>query len=394
MNITAPNATYTEVARILHWLIAGLIVLNYVLHELAEEAVSDAAELALWANHKSVGMTAFMLAVIRLIWRLTHKAPDLPASMSGWQVMVSKITHMVLYTLIFLVPLFGWLYSSASAYSVSWFNLFVFPDLVWDNESLAEVFEECHEIAAKVMFLIASLHILAALKHALLDRDGVFSRMSSVASVSLFVITFGGGILWLNVKPATPAEVAATAPVTESATPTVSTPVDTTLPLWTIDYDRSSISFTAEQAGAPFTGTWPAWEADIRFDAGNPDASSAQVLVDVTRAATGDDNRDGTLSSPEWFDSTAHPEVRYHTIAINTVEGGGFSATGMLRIRDTEYPVLLAFTHAKEDGRDVILGTAALDRLALNLGTGDWADTAQVGQHVQVKIKVTRTANP
>jgi polyisoprenoid-binding protein YceI len=244
------------------------------------------------------------------------------------------------------------------------------------------------------MFLIASLHILAALKHALLDRDGVFSRMSSVASVSLFVITFGGGILWLNVKPATPAEVAATAPVTESATPTVSTPVDTTLPLWTIDYDRSSISFTAEQAGAPFTGTWPAWEADIRFDAGNPDASSAQVLVDVTRAATGDDNRDGTLSSPEWFDSTAHPEVRYHTIAINTVEGGGFSATGMLRIRDTEYPVLLAFTHAKEDGRDVILGTAALDRLALNLGTGDWADTAQVGQHVQVKIKVTRTANP
>ncbi|MBM4204573.1 MAG: hypothetical protein FJ194_10555 [Gammaproteobacteria bacterium] len=398
MNITGTSATYTEVARILHWLIAGLIVLNFVLHELAEEAVSDAAALALWANHKSVGMTVFMLAIIRLIWRLTHKVPELPATMASWQVKVSKVTHFLLYTLIFLVPLFGWLYSSASAYSVSWFNLFVFPDLVSQNESVAEVFEEMHENTAKAMFVLALLHIGAALKHALFDRDGVLSRMSSVVSVGLFVMAVVGGLMWLNVTPsATPAEAPAETaePQPQAAiAPATSIPVDTTLPLWAIDYSQSSISFSAEQAGAPFTGTWPTWEGDIRFDPGNPDASTAEVRVDVTRAATGDENRDGTLASAEWFDSTSHPQVRFHTIAIRPEEGGRFSATGMLRIRNAEYPVLLTFNHTLEGGVEMITGTATLDRLALNLGTGDWADTSQVGQYVQVNFKVIRAEAP
>lgn len=392
--MTPDTTRYTEVARILHWLIAGLIVLNFILHELAEEAATDAAELALWANHKSVGMTVLMLAVIRLAWRLTHKVPDLPPAMPGWQVLVSKATHMILYALIFIMPLSGWLYSSAETYSVSWFNLFVFPDLVWDNESLAEVMEESHEIASKLLFVLALLHIIAAFKHALFDRDGVLSRMSSVLSVGLFIVAIGGGLALLNVtsSPA-PAGVAATAQ-TPAQVPAVDSvrPVDTTLPLWTLDYSQSSITFTAEQAGAPFTGTWPAWTAEIRFSPENPAASSAEVHVDVTRPATGDENRDGTMASAEWFDSAAHPEVRYHTIDITPVADGAFSATGMLRIRNSEYPVVLSFSHQRNGATEVITGTAQLDRLALNLGTGDWADTSQVGQAVQVDFKVTRAA--
>ncbi len=389
--MTSEAIRYSEVARILHWLIAGLIVLNFVLHELAEEAGSDVIELAIWANHKSVGMTVLMLAVIRLNWRFTHPAPALPATMPSWQVMVSKVTHVVLYALIFIMPLSGWLYSSASAYSVSWFNLFVFPDLVWDNESLAESFEEVHEIGANVMFVLALLHILAALKHAVIDRDGVLSRMSSLISVSLFVIAIGAGLTYLNVKPVeSPAATvpANVAPVVEP----VAIAIDTSLPLWTIDYSQSSITFTAEQAGAPFTGTWSTWTAEIRFLPDNLGASSAQVLVDVTKTSTGDDSRDGTMASAEWFDTAAHPQVRYHSIDITMVPEGGFHATGMLRIRNSEYPVLLTFSHMTDRSQEVLTGTATLDRLALNLGTGDWADTSSVGQMVKVDFKVTRAS--
>jgi polyisoprenoid-binding protein YceI len=185
------------------------------------------------------------------------------------------------------------------------------------------------------------------------------------------------------------------APAASSAVPEVpeqATSVDTTLPLWTIDYGESSITFVAEQAGAPFTGTWPAWSAEIRFAPENPAAGSAQVRVDVTQPATGDENRDGTMASTEWFDSVTHPEVLYRTIDITPRTEGGYSATGMLRIRNAEYPVVLSFEHLLDDATEVITGTAMLDRLALNLGTGEWADTSQVGQAVRVDFKVVRAA--
>lgn len=397
--MSTESARYTEVARILHWLIAGLIVLNFILHELAEEAGSDAAELALWANHKSVGMTVLMLAVIRLLWRLTHKVPALPDTMPAWQQVSSNIAHFILYALIFIMPLSGWLYSSAETYSVSWFNLFVFPDLVWDNDALAEVFEESHEIGAKVLFVVALLHVAAAFKHALFDKDGVLTRMSSMVSVGLFVVAIAGGLALLNVNsapaPATNAtestDAAAAEAAVEAPLPAV-VQVDTTLPLWSIDYSQSNITFSAEQAGAPFTGTWPAWTAEIRFDPANPSASSAIVRVDVTKPATGDANRDGTLSAAEWFDSANHPEVLYRSIDITSDGGDAFRATGMLRIRNREYPVILSFKHSLSAGASVIEGRADLDRLALDLGTGEWADTTQVGQAVALNFKVTGAA--
>jgi cytochrome b561/polyisoprenoid-binding protein YceI len=395
-NAIDSSQRYTEVARILHWLIAGLIVVNFILHELAEEAVNDAQELALWANHKSVGMTVLMLAVIRLVWRFTHAVPPLPPSMPRWQVLASQVSHFALYGLIFALPMFGWLYSSAESYSVSWFNLFVFPDLVWDNKELAEVFEEGHEIAASIMFYLALLHILAALKHALYDRDGVLSRISSTVSVTLFVIAIVAGVTVLNAQPAAPD--AAVEPAAEStpepaaAEPAAATSVDTTLPAWTIDHARSAIQFTAEQAGAPFTGTWPAWSAEIRFSPDNLAASSAQVEVDVTRAPTGDNDRDSTLGGAEWFDSTNHPSVLFRSIDITADAAGGYTATGMLRIRNREYPVLLTFIHNIVDGEQVLEGKTTLDRLALDLGTGEWADTTQIGQSVELTFKVTGTA--
>ncbi len=392
MSATTPR--YHEVARLLHWLIAGLIVLQYVLAEMAEEATSDLQELALMANHKSVGMTVLMLAIVRVIWRFTHTVPPLPATMPRWQVRASSLSHALLYGLIFALPITGWLFSSATAYSVSWFNVFAFPDLIGGSESRADVLEEVHEILANVLFFVALIHILAALKHGLFDRDGVLSRMSSWLSIGLFLVAIAVGILLLAV-PAPSTVPSASGVSVEPATrspdqvaPAAPEMIDTTLPLWNIDTSMSYIRFTANQAGAHFTGTWPQWSADIRFDPDNLAASSARVRVDTTSPATGDSERDATLVKPEWFDSSLHPEVIFRSIAIFADETGGYVATGTLRIRNSEHPVRLTFTHKRQDGKDTIAGVVNLDRIELGVGTGEWTDTSWVGQDVKVEFQV------
>ena len=174
---TAPE-TYHAVARLLHWLIAGAIVLQYVLANMADNTDSKFRELVLLANHKSVGITILALALVRIGWRFFRRPPPaLP--MANWQRIASVVSHVGLYALIILLPLTGWLMSSASNISVSWFNLFPLPDFVAPDESLSERFESVHEALARVLFLLSALHIAAAAKHTLIDKDGILRRISS-----------------------------------------------------------------------------------------------------------------------------------------------------------------------------------------------------------------------
>jgi len=176
----SPNNHYTPVAKLLHWLVAGMIVLQFVLAKLADIASDDGStvrELALLANHMSVGITILVLAVMRLAWRQKNQPPALPDTMPQWQVTASQLSHWSMYALLFALPITGWLMLSASANSASWFNLFQLPDLVAPNPEAKAVFEETHETLGKLLILVASLHIGAAMKHALIDKDGVLQRM-------------------------------------------------------------------------------------------------------------------------------------------------------------------------------------------------------------------------
>ena len=180
MNTAHTNKSYTSTAKLLHWLVAGLVVVQFVLANLAERAedADDAVrELALFANHRSVGITILVLIIIRLLWRWQNPVPRLPESIPHWQITASKISHWSLYGILLAMPISGWLMSSAAEASVSWFNLVPLPDVVAPNHELHEIFEEVHELLAKLLFVIASLHILAALKRGLFDKDGVLQRM-------------------------------------------------------------------------------------------------------------------------------------------------------------------------------------------------------------------------
>ncbi len=171
---------YTSTAKLLHWLVAGLVVIQLVLANLgesAEDADDLVRELALFANHRSVGITILTLIIIRLLWRWRNPAPRLPETVPRWQITASRVSHYSLYGILLAMPVSGWLMSSAADVSVTWFNLVQMPDIVAPDHELEEIFEEVHELLAKLLFVIASLHILAALKHGFFDKDSVLQRM-------------------------------------------------------------------------------------------------------------------------------------------------------------------------------------------------------------------------
>ena len=175
-NQNAP-ARYGAVAQGLHWIIAALIVTQFVLAWTADDLPLGVHKLALLARHKSFGMTVLMLAVLRLLWRLFNRPPELPPGMSRSEILLARGTHALFYVLLFAMPLTGWMMSSAKNYSVSWFGRFTWPNLLAPNERAFDFLKSTHDTLSWVLFAVAALHILAALKHHFWNRDDVLVRM-------------------------------------------------------------------------------------------------------------------------------------------------------------------------------------------------------------------------
>jgi cytochrome b561 len=177
MPISETRARYDAVAQSFHWLIAALVVTQFVLAWSAEDLPLGLHKLALFARHKSFGMTVLMLAVLRLVWRLWHAPPPLPDGMSWIERKLAHATHVAFYVLLFAMPLTGWLMSSAKNYSVSWFGLFTWPNLIGKNEDAFAALRDAHDVLSWFLLGLAILHVLAALKHHFIARDSVLRRM-------------------------------------------------------------------------------------------------------------------------------------------------------------------------------------------------------------------------
>ena len=383
---------YPLISQLLHWVVAGLIIVQFVLANLAESAEDSGAilrQLALLANHKSVGMTILLLAILRLLWRIGHPPPPLPATMPLWQLRASQASHWALYSLLFLLPISGWLMSSASAYSVSWFNLFQFPDLLASDPELKEVFAEIHEILVLVLVFVAALHIAAALKHHFMDRDNVLLRMSSRLTIGTGICLALLGSLWLGGSGRSDNTGSAPAGAGQQAAGTQTQVVRaSSLPLWQIDYENSFIQFTGSQAGASFTGSWESWVADIRFDGSAPGEGSFDVRVQTSDVITGDSERDATLAETDWFDTQSYPTAYYQADRFTPQADGSYIAEGKLIIKDFAAPVQLHFSIEESGGQRILEGRASVLRLALGVGTGEWADTSWVSDEVSVSVRV------
>jgi cytochrome b561 len=168
---------YTAVAQAFHWVIASLIVAQFALAWAAEDLPLSVRKLALFARHKSIGMTVLMLVVLRLLWRRRNPPPELPAAMTRLERALARATHTLFYVLLFVMPITGWLMSSAKNYSVSWFGIFTWPNLIAPNDAAFKVLRVTHDYLSDALFAVTTLHIVAAFKHHFWNKDDVLTRM-------------------------------------------------------------------------------------------------------------------------------------------------------------------------------------------------------------------------
>lgn len=177
LNTPAVQTRYGTGAQALHWLMFLLIGAMYFIG-LSMAAMEVSPErLRYFSLHKSIGVTLLVLLGVRLLWRQWHPAPALPVSMPGWERSAARIAHALLYALMAIVPITGWAASSALGASTAWFGQFSLPDLVSKNRELGEALQAVHYLCNKTLLVLIVLHVAAALKHALVDRDGVLQRM-------------------------------------------------------------------------------------------------------------------------------------------------------------------------------------------------------------------------
>ena len=180
---------YTRIAIVLHWVIAAFIVTN----------ISLAWTFKIWDDrpwtqsvtntHKTFGITVLGLALIRLLWRITHRPPPLSPAIPRWQVVAARTGHAALYFMIIAMPLSGWIYDSAWEYAadvpIDFFGLFEMPRIAWvadmpagPKKEVDELFHHVHEWLSYLLYILLAAHLAGALKHQFFDRIPTLQRMT------------------------------------------------------------------------------------------------------------------------------------------------------------------------------------------------------------------------
>lgn len=172
-------ARYSGGAIFFHWIIAILIAFNFAAAWTAEGKPRPQA-MQIMTNHKAIGLTILLLSLAQLAWRLMHRPPPLPADLKPWEKGLARTVHTLFYVLIIGLPIGGWLAHSyfSGGKPISFFGLFNYPGLpVAQSQDMGETIGGLHGTFAWVLLGLAALHVVGALKHHFIERDGELWRM-------------------------------------------------------------------------------------------------------------------------------------------------------------------------------------------------------------------------
>lgn len=171
------DASWGDVAKFLHWSIAALIFVQFALGWIAVSWHLSPTKLELFVWHKSIGMLILTLAVLRLLWRFVNPSPPLPVDMPAHERVGAHASHVLLYLLIVLIPLSGWVINSAAKIPFRVFWLFALPAIVAPDKALAELAKRIHFILFVVIAAVVVVHVAAALRHHFVKRNDTLIRM-------------------------------------------------------------------------------------------------------------------------------------------------------------------------------------------------------------------------
>jgi len=177
MPIRNNSQTWGSVSIGLHWLTFILILSLAMLGLIMTDLANGPFKIQVYALHKSFGLTVLALTFIRLLWRLFSTMPEMTANTPKWQEWIAKLTHGLLYVLLFAMPISGWLYNSAAGFPLKYFGLFKLPKLSGYDPQLKQLAGDAHETFFIILALLMLVHTGAALKHHYLDKDNTLTRM-------------------------------------------------------------------------------------------------------------------------------------------------------------------------------------------------------------------------
>ena len=174
----APGDRYDRVAAALHWLVGvallAQVAFGFLLDDIAPRGTPSRA--AVINLHKSFGIVLGLSIVLRVAWRLAHRPPRWPPAMPAWQRQAARVGHGALYACMIVLPVSGYVASNFSRHGVKFFGRPVAP---WGPD-LPNVYDALNGLHVATAWLFAALiagHVLAALQHAWVDRDGIFRRI-------------------------------------------------------------------------------------------------------------------------------------------------------------------------------------------------------------------------
>ncbi len=173
---TKSAAQYTLVAIVLHWTIALLLCALVAIGWNMVDLPRGPDRTFNFALHKSIGLTVFTLALVRVVWRFFNRPPPYHPSVSRWRITIARSAHLLFYVLLFLQPVSGYLSSSFSGYQTAIFGIGL-PHWGWSDPPLNEFFTEIHVMSSVFFIVLICIHILGALSHALDRNDGIFRRI-------------------------------------------------------------------------------------------------------------------------------------------------------------------------------------------------------------------------
>ena len=379
--VHAAPGRYTAVAVVLHWLMAAAIILMLAMGLYMTSDLPDrAAKFQIFQLHKSVGIVLLWLIAVRLAWRLAHRAPELAGPYPKWERALATLGHAALYILMVAMPLSGWLLVSASPLGLP--TILFQSGIEWPhvpgvggNEQVGAAAGFTHYWLAWLLIAGIAGHVLAVVKHWLVDRENILVRM-------WFPLKFN--------RRRNAEKLLLIGALVLAATAAQARP-------YAVDYAQSRLGFGGTYADKVFAGTFGSWTAAIDFDASNIAASRIEATIDMASATTGDKTYDSTLPTADWFDTAHYPQATFKADSVErrSADAGssGYIAHGTLTLKGRAHPQDLAFTltPADADGPTAVAGTASLNRLDYGIGaksdaSGDW-----VGREIVLTLALQAT---
>jgi cytochrome b561 len=160
-----------------HWLTVILVIVQVIAGITMVNIDRGWTQNVLYDVHKSVGVTLLLLVLFRLIWRVHHPWPPLPSGMPRSQVILARINHVLLYAMLIVMPVSGFVFTAAGGYPIPYLGLIELSGLVPKNESISKAANVVHLAGQWVVYALVGLHVMGALYHLFIRKDGVFQRM-------------------------------------------------------------------------------------------------------------------------------------------------------------------------------------------------------------------------